>query len=399
MVASLTSAVFFGGEVHSHENFETALDMQQSTLNSFQTFKKEKEYQNDLQKALENSFLSFKEDELRREIKLKEDLYQETQNSLKLSQDKVDFQAMVIGSGPAAHAFAHNAAMDRLNMAMILGPNPGGALNVKTKVKNFEGEKEKYGYEVMYNRIGKSESLRIPMLHEQVHSVDLTQFPYRVHTNKRTYKTKAVVLSHGTKPRSLEIKGVKDYKVWGDEAWYNIGDFKKAARGKNAIVIGGSIDAFNKARNLLEGGAQKVYLSLRNAAEIPQDLRGKVDLIIVRKLLQVLGDKQDRKPTHILLENGQRLAIDMIVNATGRVANDNIAIKANTPLKIDMETGRFIVQANMKTNIPGVFAMGDIAAEMVDGKIFHNDGRAVIAQGKGARAEIGVLDYLSRIKK
>jgi len=348
---------------------------------SSQTNQEEKKYQSDLAQAIKNSLLD--------------------QKSFPL------YDAFVIGSGPSAHSFAANAIQDKLNIALALGENPGGAINVKTTVRNFAGLEEKYGYELAYDWIQKSEKLGVPLLQETVTHIDLTDSIYKIQTSLgNTYTAKSIVFAQGTKPRPLTAKNIDRYKVWEDDAWHQIGDFKRAAKDRKVLVVGAGIDSVNKVKNLIEGGAHKVYIALRGS-DIPahiQELKelfpGKVEVILNKELDSIEG--KNHRIRGVRMKDKSFLAVDMIVNAIGRIGNQNINIVSKNPFKKDSQSDRFIVSADFMTNIPGVFAIGDIAAqEDSSGQVIQDDGRAAIAIGKGASGERGVVRYLSskKVKK
>ena len=269
---------------------------------------------------------------------------------------------MIIGNGPAgisAGIYAKRTGLD----VTIIGKD-SGALKKAEKVENYYGFSEPIkGIDLVQNGINQAKRLGITLITEEVISIEFNE-DYIIKTDKNEYVAKAVVLATGSPRQVPNISGIKEFEGKGvsycavcDAFFY---------RGKNVAVLGCCDYAMNEARELLNI-ANSVTIITDGA--IPKGNIPKEAKVIEKEVSKVNGDMIVQSVT---FKDGTELKIDGLFIAYGVAGSSEFARK----LGVLMENNRIIVDENMETNLPGLFAAGDciggiyqIAKAVYDGSI------------------------------
>jgi thioredoxin reductase (NADPH) len=298
---------------------------------------------------------------------------------------------IIIGSGPAGLTSAIYTARANLAPLMIEGEEAGGQLMMTTEVENFPGfEHGVTGSELISVMRKQAERFGTRFITRNVTKVDFSQRPFKVWIGDKLHLAKSIIVSTGASAKFLGLPSEKTYMNRGVSACATCdGAF---FRNQEIIVVGGGDTAMEEAQ-FLTRFASKVYIVHRSgsfrASKIMADRalkNPKIEVVWNSEVLEVLGDGKGM--TGAKVKNNVDGSIrDMAV--TGLFLA--IGHKPNTDLfkgVLDMnETGYLVTQPRSTyTNIPGVFAAGDVQD--------HVYRQAITAAGTGCMAAIDAERWL-----
>ena len=304
---------------------------------------------------------------------------------------------VIIGSGPAGLTAAIYAARANLTPLMIEGEpsstsdQPGGQLMLTTDVENFPGFPAGImGPELMGNMREQAERFGATMVTDKATAIDFSSRPFTISTREVTYRANSVIVSTGAQSLMLGLAAEQRLIGHGLSTCATCDGF--FFRGHEIAVVGGGDSAIEEA-NFLTKFADKVTLIVRRdelrASAIMQDRaknNPKIEFLWNTSVTDINGtDKVE--------------SVDIVNNVTGEtgvldVTGLFVAIghKPNTDLfrdvlDMDEETGYLITQPDSTyTNIPGVFACGDVKDSVYR--------QAITAAGSGCMAAIDAERWL-----
>ncbi|GIP37154.1 thioredoxin reductase [Paenibacillus sp. J31TS4] len=306
-------------------------------------------------------------------------------------------KAVIIGTGPSGLTAAIYLARANLNPLVIEGPEPGGQLTTTTEVENFPGFPEGIlGPELMANMRKQAERFGATFVTGWVNAVDLSKRPFTLQVEgKGEIKAETVILSTGASAKYLSIPGEKENVGRGVSTCATCDGF--FFRNKKIIVVGGGDSAMEEANFLTRFASEVVLVNRRTelrASKIMQDrarANGKISWSLNRTPLEVLAG--DRGVTGLKVRNNES-GLEEVIEAEGVF----IAI-GHTPntkflggqLETD-ETGYLLVKpGTTETNIPGVFACGDVQDNRYR--------QAISAAGTGCMAAIDCEKFLEAVEQ
>ncbi len=298
---------------------------------------------------------------------------------------------IVIGSGPAGLTAAIYSARARLEPLMIEGEEAGGQLMITTEVENYPGfDHGITGPELISVMRKQAERFGVRFVTQNVTKVDFSQKPFKVTVRDKVYLSKSVIITTGASAKLLNIPSEKAYMRRGVSACATCdGAFFRDAE---IAVVGGGDTAMEEA-NFLTRFAKKVYVLHRRdsfrASKIMVDRtlkNPKIEVIWNSEVVEVLGD--GKAMTGVQIKNTQTDKISTM-NLQGLFIA--IGHKPNTELFKDILSMDSVGYLKTKpgttyTNIPGVFAAGD-----VQDSVYR---QAVTAAGTGCMAAIDVERWL-----
>lgn len=308
-------------------------------------------------------------------------------------------KVLIIGSGPAGYTAAIYAARANLNPILVTGMEPGGQLTITTDVENYPGFTDPIqGPWLMDQMRGQAEHVGTKIVYDLITDVDVSQRPFTAMADDGTvYTADTLIICTGAKARWLGLESEKTFRNMGVSACATCDGF--FFRGKKVAVIGGGNSAVEEAL-FLSQLCEKVTLihrrdSLR-AEKIAQArlfANPKIDVIWDSAVTEVLGIKpgQGDNPgvTGIALQNlktgaAAQLDVDGMFVAIGHDPATEL-FKG----KIDLDSEGYIITApdSTATNIPGVYAAGD-----VKDKTYR---QAVTAAGMGCMAALEADRFLA----
>ena len=296
-------------------------------------------------------------------------------------------KVLIIGSGPAGYTAAVYAARAMLKPIMVSGMEPGGQLTTTTDVENYPGFAEVIqGPWLMEQMRDQAKAVGTEMIEDHISSVNLKSKPFEaVGDGGQKYTADSIIISTGAQARWLNIESEQKFRGFGVSACATCDGF--FFKDKTVAVVGGGNAAVEEAMFLTKF-ASKVQLihrrdSLRAEKLLQKKLMSnkKIEIIWDSVVEEVIGEDN---PKNVKTKKIQQLGIDGLFIAIG---HDPATQLFKNQLKMDKEGYLITKPDSTETNIPGVFAAGD-----VKDKIFR---QAVTAAGMGCMAALEAEKHLS----
>ncbi|MFV0150377.1 thioredoxin-disulfide reductase [Empedobacter falsenii] len=303
-------------------------------------------------------------------------------------------EVIIIGSGPAGYTAGIYAARANMNPLILTGMEPGGQLTTTTDVENFPGYPEAVtGPELMADLQKQAERFGTEIKYEYVTEVTFGEKEGDIHhvkTNTAEYQTRSIIISTGATAKYLGLDDETKYAGSGVSACATCDGF--FYRGKDVAVVGGGDTAAEEA-TYLSKLCNKVYLLVRKdemrASKAMQDRVANtqnLEVLYNHELIGLDGNNVVEKAKIInnVTNEEKELIVDGVFIAIGHKPNTDLFVG-----KLDMdETGYLITQdRTYKTNIPGVFAAGD-----VQDSVYR---QAITAAGAGCGAALDAERYVA----
>ncbi len=273
------------------------------------------------------------------------------------------YDVIIIGSGSAGYTAAIYSCRAGRKTLLIAGSIPGGQLMLTSDVENFPGFPESIvGPELMEQMRKQAERFGPEIVYDDASDVDFKSRPFNVTVGKKTYEGKTVIISTGANAKWLGIPSETKFRGHGVSSCATCdGYFFKE---KSVVVVGGGDTAMEEA-TFLANIAKKVTVVHRRdklrASQIMQErsLRNpKISFVWDSVVKEILGDNNVTGVTSKNLKTGkeQLLKTDGVFVAIGYEPNTSI-FKG----QIDLDPkGYIITHKETETNLPGVFAAGDV---------------------------------------
>ena len=304
-------------------------------------------------------------------------------------------KVLILGSGPAGYTAAIYAARAMLKPILVHGSQPGGQLTTTTDVENYPGySKVIQGPWLMEEMKVQAEAVGTEMIQDHIKKVDLTKKPFAVEGDSgQTYTADSIIISTGAQARWLNIKSEQNFRGFGVSACATCDGF--FFKDKEVAVVGGGNAAVEEAMFLTKF-ASKVKLihrrdKLRAEKMLQEKLKAnkKIEIIWDSVVEDVLGTAKPKGVNAIKIKNvkdnkTKELKVDGLFIAIG---HDPATSLFKDQLEMDKEGYLITKPDSTITNIPGVFAAGD-----VKDKIFR---QAVTAAGMGCMAALEAEKHLS----
>lgn len=302
---------------------------------------------------------------------------------------KLDYDVIVVGSGPAGITSAIYLKRANINVCVMEKSAPGGQLNKSSTIENYPGFEKITGPELAYNFYEQILKLDIPFINEEVIKIeDKTSYKI-VETNKKTYTCKGIILALGRKPRSFDNKNVSLLEGKG-VSYCSLCD-GPLFKNQDVSIIGGGNSALEEALYLSDICKSVTIINRRDV------LRG--DKILVNKILNkkninilynsevVEFNKKDDFLESLTIKTNDKLN-NLDVKACFIFIGYVPATDFLSNLDILDEKGYIKTDKNLKTDIPFIYACGDTINKQVY--------QIVTATGEGAVSAISFInDYNS----
>jgi thioredoxin reductase (NADPH) len=301
-----------------------------------------------------------------------------------------DYDMVIVGAGPAGMATAIYASrMGWKTVVFDKGP-VGGLAATTPKIENYPGFIEITGLE--FSEKLKQQALKWGAeVKELVEVTDIKpeESKIEVFTSSGKFITKVVVVATGTEHRHLDVKGEKEFDGKGvsfcatcDGALY---------RGRKVVVVGGGNSAVTEALYLDNVVREVSLIHRRDALRAEESLKNnilnnsKVNMIWDSVVTEISGDEETgvRKITikNVKTDEETKLRVKAVFVAIGIIPNNDLAKKIGIKLN---EDGLIEVDSSQRTNIPRIYACGDITP---------GQGQISVAVGEGTTAAISAFLY------
>ncbi len=304
-------------------------------------------------------------------------------------------RCLIIGSGPAGYTAAIYTGRAGITPVLYEGIQPGGQLTTTTEVENFPGYPEGVtGTELMENLRKQAERFGAEIRSGIATASDLSQAPYKItFDDGKIVEADTIIISTGATAKYLGLSDEQKYAGMGVSACATCDGF--FYRKKVVAVVGGGDTACEEA-GYLASLASKVYLIVRKpylrASQIMQERilnNPKIEVLFEHNTVGLFGEN-GVEGAHVVYRMGEPderrydIAIDGFFLAIGHKPNSDIF----KPYIDTDETGYIITKGvTPRTNVPGVFAAGDVADPIYR--------QAITAAASGCKAAIEVEKYLN----
>jgi len=266
------------------------------------------------------------------------------------------YDLVIVGAGPAGLMASVYAARYNLK-TLVIGKLLGGVVGEVKDICNFPTYEKVDGIELIKGLSNQAKKLGVKIISEEVLELK-NKNDFEVVTNKNKYLTKKIILATGLERRKLAIKREKE--LFGRGVHYCATCDAGFYRDKIVGVVGGGNSALSSAL-LLGQFAKKVYVIYRGDKFINGEPT-LIDKVKKNRKIEVLFDSEieeligKEKLEKVKLKNGKKVVLDGVFIEIGGVPNLNLA----RMLKIKIEKNSIKVDERKKTNIDGVYAVGDI---------------------------------------
>lgn len=305
-------------------------------------------------------------------------------------------KVLILGSGPAGYSAAVYAARANLKPVMITGMEQGGQLMTTTDVENWPADPNGVqGPELMQRFLQHAERFNTEIIFDHIHTAKLDQKPILLVGDKGEYTCDALIISTGASAQYLGLPSEEAFMGRGVSACATCDGF--FYRGKAVAVVGGGNTAVEEALYLSNIASKVTVIHRRDKFRAEPILidrllakvaEGKVEIKWNHTLDEVLGD--DSGVTHLRLKSNDGSTSDIDVHGVFIA----IGHKPNTSIfegQLTMHNGYIKTRAGSEgnftaTNIPGVFAAGDVQD--------HVYRQAITSAGTGCMAALDAQRYL-----
>ncbi|MBQ0714143.1 MAG: thioredoxin-disulfide reductase [Paraperlucidibaca sp.] len=318
---------------------------------------------------------------------------------------RVHHRLIILGSGPAGYSAAVYAARANLNPVVITGMQAGGQLTTTTEVDNWPGDVEGLTGPALMERMQRhAERFGTQVLFDHINAVDLKTRPFVLTGDNGEYSCDALIIATGASAQYLGLPSEEAFMGRGISACATCDGF--FYRGQRVMVVGGGNTAVEEALYLSNIAEHVTLVHRRDKVKSEKILQdhlfekvkaGKISIIWNHALEEVLGDDGGVNGARLVSVNTadgrdgiqQDVAVAGIFIAIGHIPNSDIFAG-----QVDMNNGYVRIRSGIEgnataTNVPGVFAAGDIAD--------HVYRQAITSAGAGCMAALDAEKYLDAL--
>lgn len=299
------------------------------------------------------------------------------------------YDLIIIGAGPAGITAAVYAARKRINL-LVITKDIGGQAAISGDIENYTGYQFITGPDLAAKFEEHMRKFEISLKeNEEVAELEKIDEKIIIKTDKSTYITKTAVVASGKKSRELNVPGEKEFKNKG--LTYCATCDAPLFSDKNVAVIGGGNSALDAALQLIKI-AKQVYI-INNVSGLGTDA-------VMREKLEASKNVTILNNTRVAAILGDKFVSGIKIKREGREESLSvqgvfveIGLIPNSDFAKEIEKNQFAeikVNSRNETNIPGVFAAGDVT-DVPEKQI-------IIAAGEGAKAALSAFRYLAQYR-
>ncbi len=308
---------------------------------------------------------------------------------------------LILGSGPAGYTAAIYAARANLKPVIITGLSQGGQLMTTTDVDNWPADVNGVqGPDLMQRFQGHAERFNTEVIFDHIHTAKLTEKPMTLIGDAGIYTCDALIIATGASAKYLGLPSEEAFMGKGVSGCATCDGF--FYKGQNVAVVGGGNTAVEEALYLANIAKHVTLVHRRDTFKAEKIMidhlmskvaAGNITLELNQELDEVLGDKTGVTGLRLKSTAGDGATKDLPINgifiAIGHKPNTDLFIG-----QINMEGGYILTQGGSKgnataTNLPGVFAAGDVQD--------HIYRQAITSAGTGCMAALDAERYLDQL--
>lgn len=303
-------------------------------------------------------------------------------------------EILILGSGPAGWTAAVYGARALRDVLVVTGIQPGGQLTITTEVENYPGFTEIQGPDLMVKMQEHAEAMGAKVENDHIAEVDFDSRPFKATGESGTvYTADSIIICTGAQAKWLGLPTEDKFKGFGVSACATCDGF--FYRGREVMVVGGGNSAVEEALFLTNFASKVTVVHRRDSFRAEKILQErllknpKVEVVWNHTLEEVVGDENPLGVTGAKIKNvktGEETLVPVhgVFIAIGHAPSTEL-FKGKLAMK---DNGYLITRPGTpQTEIPGVFAAGDVTDETYR--------QAVTAAGMGCMAALDAERFLS----
>ncbi|MBC7236876.1 MAG: thioredoxin-disulfide reductase [Chloroflexi bacterium] len=297
---------------------------------------------------------------------------------------------LIIGAGPAGLTAGLYGGRALLKPLILVGPSLGGQTASTSEMENYPGFPEGIsGADLAQQFMAQATRFGAEIAYEEVTAVDLGHYPFVVTTYGPVYHARSLIICTGTAPRRLGIPGEREFVGRGVSYCATCDGY--FYRDKTVVVVGGGDSALDEGLYLTRLAKEVIIVHrrdrLRASALLQERARAnpKMRFVWNTVLDEIVGDQAVRglRGHNVLTGEPWEIACDGVFIYIGLVPNTQLF---RGQLTLD-ENGYIVTDKRQRTNVPGVFAAGDVQDPWFR--------QVIVAAGTGAAAAIEAERFLA----
>jgi thioredoxin reductase (NADPH) len=305
----------------------------------------------------------------------------------------MEYDVVIIGSGPAGLTAAIYTSRANLKTAVIAGSLWGGQLMLTSEVENFPGFKDGIlGPDLMDNMWAQAERFGAEMIFDDATAINCSRKPFKVSVEgEELYEAKTVIIATGAETKWLNVPGEELLRGKGVSSCATCdGAFFK---GKRVVIVGGGDTAMEEAQTLSKFASEITVVHRRDTLRASKILQERIFKIPKVKFIwnstveEILGEEKVEGMRLRKADTNEEVELktDGVFIAIGHKPNTEIFMG-----QIDLdEKGYIIAEDSTKTNVEGIFVAGDSQDKRYR--------QAITAAGLGCKAALDAIQYLSDV--
>lgn len=300
-----------------------------------------------------------------------------------MKQNNKIYDSIIIGAGPAGLSAAIYLKRANIDVLVIEKGTFGGKVNYTAVIDNYLGAEKTFGPDLAFKFYNHAIENDVEIVSDDIINVTKKDQLFVIQSNDEEYLAKTIIVASGTTDKKLDLANANKFEHHGI-SYCAVCD-GPLYKNKDVAVLGGGNSALEEAL-YLTNVTSKVYLihrrnEFRGDKKVIEQIENNPKIILKLSLTieELIGDKSLEQ---IKLNNGEVINVSALFPYIGQIPNTQFLSFTN----LCNENGYIIVNNNMDTNVPGLFAAGDVTSQKLK--------QVVTATSDGAIAATSVIEYL-----
>lgn len=300
-----------------------------------------------------------------------------------MKQNNKIYDSIIIGAGPAGLSAAIYLKRANIDVLVVEKGAFGGKVNYTAVIDNYLGAEKAFGPDLAFKFYNHAIENDVEIVSDDIINVTKKDQLFVIQSNDEEYLAKTIIVASGTTDKKLDLANANKFEHHGI-SYCAVCD-GPLYKNKDVAVLGGGNSALEEALYLVNI-TSKVYLihrrnEFRGDKKVIEQIENNPKIILKLSLTieELIGDKSLEQ---IKLNNGEVINVSALFPYIGQIPNTQFLDFTN----LCNENGYIIVNNNMDTNVPGLFAAGDVTNQKLK--------QVVTATSDGAIAATSVIEYL-----